>query len=189
MGMACATPRRLVAALEALPYRQGDVELVHFLTGGAVAHDASGQCTSAYRHCSFFSRQRCARGRAAGAVRVRADFRRRAWRAAVARARLVLVEVNSAMPRSMGDSALHISEIDHLVAVEPHAIEYHHPEVAGEVVASFAMGSRRLYDLIDRNPLFVFQPIDLVCDPAVLAAQHKLVSVTQACAFDLTGQP
>lgn len=50
------------------------------------------------------------------------------------------------------------------------------------------MGSRRLYELIDRNPLFSFQPMEAVCDPAVLAAQHKLVSVTQAFAVDLTGQ-
>ena len=50
------------------------------------------------------------------------------------------------------------------------------------------MGSRRLYALIDGNPLFSFQPIEAVCDPATLAQQHKLVSVTQAFAIDLTGQ-
>jgi hypothetical protein len=50
----------------------------------------------------------------------------------------------------------------------------------GKIVTSFAMGSRKLYDLIDRNPLFCFQPMDVVCDPATLAAQHKMVSVTQA---------
>jgi len=50
------------------------------------------------------------------------------------------------------------------------------------------MGSRRLYDLIDRNPLFSFQPIDMVCNPVTIAAQHKMVSVTQAFAIDLTGQ-
>ena len=43
-----------------------------------------------------------------------------------------------------------------------------------KIVASFARGSRRLHALIDRNPLFVFQRLDVVCDPAVLAAQHKL---------------
>ena len=42
--------------------------------------------------------------------------------------------------------------------------------------------------LIDGNPLFSFQPIEAVCDPWTLAAQHKLVSVTQAFAVDLTGQ-
>jgi acyl-CoA hydrolase len=38
--------------------------------------------------------------------------------AAVARARLVIAEVNPAMPRSMGDSTLHISRIHHLVPVD-----------------------------------------------------------------------
>jgi RimJ/RimL family protein N-acetyltransferase len=58
----------------------------------------------------------------------------------------------------------------------------------GKIVTSFAMGSRRLYDLIDRNPLFSFQPIEQVCHPDTIAAQHKMVSVTQAFAVDLTGQ-
>jgi GNAT superfamily N-acetyltransferase len=50
------------------------------------------------------------------------------------------------------------------------------------------MGTQALYALLDNNPAFSFQPIDDVCDPAVLARQHKLVSVTQAFAIDLTGQ-
>ncbi|MDP3084835.1 MAG: GNAT family N-acetyltransferase, partial [Rubrivivax sp.] len=57
-----------------------------------------------------------------------------------------------------------------------------------KIVTSFAMGSRRLYDLIDGNPLFSFQPIEAVCHPDTIAAQHKMVSVTQAFAVDLTGQ-
>ncbi len=57
-----------------------------------------------------------------------------------------------------------------------------------KIVTSFAMGTKRLYDLIDRNPLFSFQPIEAVCDADVIAAQHKMVSVTQAFAIDLTGQ-
>ncbi|HUG26259.1 GNAT family N-acetyltransferase [Piscinibacter sp.] len=58
----------------------------------------------------------------------------------------------------------------------------------GQIVTSFAMGSRRLYDLIDRNPLFSSQPIEAVCQPSVIAAQHRMVSVAQAFAIDLSGQ-
>lgn len=58
----------------------------------------------------------------------------------------------------------------------------------GEVVASYCMGTRRLYDLVDDNPLFQFHPLDYVCRADLLAAQHQLVSVTQAFAVDLTGQ-
>jgi RimJ/RimL family protein N-acetyltransferase len=60
--------------------------------------------------------------------------------------------------------------------------------VTGTVVTSWAMGSRRLYKLVDDNPRFAFHPIDYVCDPAVIAARERMVSVTQAFAIDLTGQ-
>lgn len=60
--------------------------------------------------------------------------------------------------------------------------------VTGDVVASWAMGTRRLYDLVDDDPRFAFQPIDAVCDPTVIAARERMVSVTQAFAIDLTGQ-
>jgi RimJ/RimL family protein N-acetyltransferase len=57
-----------------------------------------------------------------------------------------------------------------------------------KIVASTAFGSQRLYDTIDRNPLFSFAPIDVVCHPATIAAQHRMVSVSQVFAIDLTGQ-
>lgn len=59
---------------------------------------------------------------------------------------------------------------------------------AGKVVASWAMGTRRLYDLIDDDPRFELRPIDEVGAGAVIAAQWGMVSVTQAFAVDLTGQ-
>ena len=56
------------------------------------------------------------------------------------------------------------------------------------VVASMAMGTRRLYDLIDDNPTFALFPIEYVSDPVVVARNTAMVSVTQAFAIDLTGQ-
>lgn len=56
------------------------------------------------------------------------------------------------------------------------------------IVASYCMGSKRLYDLIDDNPMFNFQPIHYVCDPNVIASNYKMVSVSQAFAIDLTGE-
>jgi RimJ/RimL family protein N-acetyltransferase len=56
------------------------------------------------------------------------------------------------------------------------------------IVASYCLGTRRLYDFVDDNPLFAFLPIDQVCDPAVIAANPRVVSLTQAFAVDLTGQ-
>ncbi len=58
----------------------------------------------------------------------------------------------------------------------------------GQVVASYCLGTRRLYDFIDRNPMFSFHPIEYICDPMIMAKNTKLVSVTQAFAMDLTGQ-
>ena len=60
--------------------------------------------------------------------------------------------------------------------------------VTGPVVASFAMGTRRLYDLVDDDARFSFYPIDYVCDPVVIAETPRMVSVTQAFMVDLTGQ-
>jgi len=58
----------------------------------------------------------------------------------------------------------------------------------GQVVASYCMGTKRLYSMINMNPMFSFKPIDYVCDPAILASNNKFVSVSQAFAVDLTGQ-
>jgi len=58
----------------------------------------------------------------------------------------------------------------------------------GQVVASYCLGTRKLYELIDKNPLFSFHPIDYVSDFARITAHNRFVSVTQAFAVDLTGQ-
>jgi acyl-CoA hydrolase/RimJ/RimL family protein N-acetyltransferase len=60
--------------------------------------------------------------------------------------------------------------------------------VTGTVATSWAMGSRRLYDLVDDNPRFAFHPIEYICDPMVIAGKERMVSVTQAFTIDLSGQ-
>jgi acyl-CoA hydrolase/RimJ/RimL family protein N-acetyltransferase len=60
--------------------------------------------------------------------------------------------------------------------------------VTGPVATSWAMGSRRLYDLVDDDPRFAFHPIEYICDPAVIGSRERVVSVTQAFSIDLTGQ-
>ncbi len=56
------------------------------------------------------------------------------------------------------------------------------------IVTSYCLGTRRLYDFVHDNPRFDFQPIEEVCDPRAVAANHRMVSITQAFAIDLTGQ-
>ena len=57
-----------------------------------------------------------------------------------------------------------------------------------KVVTSYCMGTKQLYDFIHFNPMFEFRPIDYVCDPFIIAKNHRMVSVTQAFSIDLTGQ-
>ena len=294
VGTACASPRTLVAALEAMTRPPADLELLHFITTNTVPHDGEGRCTTRFRHRSFFvgSDMRAAIKQGLAeyvpislaqvpqlielgripvdvaliqvtppdefgyvSLGVSVDI----VAAAVAKARLVLAEVNPAMPWTMGDSTLHVSEIDALVPVDTPVLEYIHPvaksqvveriaryiagiiddgstlqigigripeqalkylddrkdlgvhsavitdsvipllergiltgrqksRARGRIVTSFALGSRRLYDLIHRNPLFSFQPIESVCDPYTIASQTRMVAITQAFAMDLTGQ-
>jgi len=178
--------------------------------------------------------------------------------AATQKAKKVVAEINPHMPFTLGDTFLHMDNIDHLVLVETPVIEYtHQPADAvaekiaryiasiiddgstmqigigripnetlkylkgkrnlgihtdvitdsiiplieegiitgveksmhrGKIVASYCLGTRRLYDLIDRNPMFSFHPIEYVSDVRLIAQQKRMVSVTQAFAVDLTGQ-
>ena len=58
----------------------------------------------------------------------------------------------------------------------------------GKVVASFCMGSRRLYDYIDNNPLFEFYPTEYVNDPNIISRHEKMVGINVGLEIDLTGQ-
>jgi len=58
----------------------------------------------------------------------------------------------------------------------------------GCVTTSFCLGSKRLYDFIDDNPLFRFRPTSYVNDPAVIGKQKRMVSINMALEIDLTGQ-
>jgi acyl-CoA hydrolase/RimJ/RimL family protein N-acetyltransferase len=60
--------------------------------------------------------------------------------------------------------------------------------VSGPVATSWAMGSKRLYHLVDDDQRFAFHPIEYICDPTVIATMERMVSVTQAFTIDLTGQ-
>jgi RimJ/RimL family protein N-acetyltransferase len=173
-------------------------------------------------------------------------------------ARMVIAEVNPSMPRTHGDSFVHLDRFDALVEVDTPVAEYLHPKIgeiaehiaryiasiiddgstlqiglgrvpnealrylkdrrdlgihsdvitdgvmdlveAGvvtgrrksrhrdRIVASYCLGTRRLYDFIDDNPGFEFLPIDQVCHPREVSDQSRMVSITQAFAIDLTGQ-
>jgi acyl-CoA hydrolase/RimJ/RimL family protein N-acetyltransferase len=85
--------------------------------------------------------------------------------------------------RNRRDLAVHSD-----VVTEPVADLVEAGVITGPVTASWAMGTHRLYDLLDDNPRFVLQPLDQVCDQTVIAGHDRMVSVTQAFAVDLSGQ-
>ncbi len=58
----------------------------------------------------------------------------------------------------------------------------------GRVTTSFCMGSKKLYDYIDDNPLFCFRPTEYVNDATVIGKQKKMVAINMALEIDLTGQ-
>lgn len=58
----------------------------------------------------------------------------------------------------------------------------------GRTVASLCMGSERLYNYVDNNPVFYFRSSEFVNDPTVIARNDNLVSISSALEVDLTGQ-
>jgi acyl-CoA hydrolase/RimJ/RimL family protein N-acetyltransferase len=58
----------------------------------------------------------------------------------------------------------------------------------GKIIASFVMGTRRLYDWVDENPFIEFHSSDYVNDPFVVSQNDNMVAVNSALEVDLTGQ-
>ena len=57
-----------------------------------------------------------------------------------------------------------------------------------KLVAGFALGTRRLFDFIHRNPMFEFHRTAHVNDPFVIAQNERMVAINSAIEVDLTGQ-
>lgn len=58
----------------------------------------------------------------------------------------------------------------------------------GKVAVSFVMGTKRLYDFIDNNPLIEFQTSDYINDPYLISRNHKMTAINSALQVDITGQ-
>ncbi|RJR30064.1 MAG: GNAT family N-acetyltransferase [Candidatus Latescibacterota bacterium] len=58
----------------------------------------------------------------------------------------------------------------------------------GKIIATFCMGTQRLYDFVDDNPLIEFHPCDYTNDPFLIARNDNMVSINAAIQIDLTGQ-
>lgn len=58
----------------------------------------------------------------------------------------------------------------------------------GKIIAGFVLGTRRVYDFIDNNPVIEFHPQEYVNDPFIIAKNNKMVAINSAIEVDLTGQ-
>jgi acyl-CoA hydrolase len=57
-----------------------------------------------------------------------------------------------------------------------------------KVIATFYMGTKKLYDFIDNNPIFETHPTEYTNHPFVVAKNDKMVAINSAIEVDLTGQ-
>ncbi|NDP38272.1 MAG: acetyl-CoA hydrolase/transferase family protein [Rhodoferax sp.] len=58
----------------------------------------------------------------------------------------------------------------------------------GKMVATFALGSKKLYQFMDRNPALEIHPADYTNDPYLAAKNDKLVAINATLQIDLLGQ-
>ena len=175
-------------------------------------------------------------------------------------AKTVIAEVNQQMPRTLGDSFIHVSKLDWIIPVDyplpelamgdegssdvVEAIAGHIAELIpdgatmqlgigaipdavlkflfekkdlgihtelfsdgiidlveagvltnarktlhqGKIIAGFVIGTKRLYDWVDDNPLIELHPTEHVNDPFVIAQNDRMVAINSAIEVDLTGQ-
>ena len=181
-----------------------------------------------------------------------------AMHAAVRAAKTVIVQFNRAMPRTLGESFIHVDEIDlavevdvppdehpvgdiggverrigeHVAELVPHGATLQlgigaipaavamalrdkrdlgiHTEMftdpvvdlveagvvtgarkernRGKIVTAFLMGTRRLYDFVNDNPMVEMRSVDFTNDTHVIRSFSRMVAVNSAIEVDLTGQ-
>src|SRR5438270_1473453 len=173
-------------------------------------------------------------------------------------ARYVIAQVNDQMPRTYGDSFIHVSDIDAVVESSRPLCAMKKPEISdlqvaiaknvasliedgavlqtgiggipdavlpflmdrkdlgvhselvsdgviplietgvltgarknfkpGKVIVGFALGSKRLFDFVDNNPIFEFRPTAYTNNPERIACNDNMVAINSALQVDLTGQ-
>jgi 4-hydroxybutyrate CoA-transferase len=58
----------------------------------------------------------------------------------------------------------------------------------GKIVATFMMGTKKLYDFVHDNPMVEMRPTDFTNDTHVIRTFSRMVSINSAIEVDLTGQ-
>jgi len=58
----------------------------------------------------------------------------------------------------------------------------------GKIICGFLLGTKRLYEWVDNNPLVELHRTEYVNDPFVVAQNDRMVAINSAIEVDLTGQ-
>ena len=58
----------------------------------------------------------------------------------------------------------------------------------GKIVTAFMMGTPRLYDFVDDNPMVEMRPVDFTNDTHVIRSFSRMTAINSAIEVDLTGQ-
>jgi acetyl-CoA hydrolase len=58
----------------------------------------------------------------------------------------------------------------------------------GKIIAGFIIGTKRLYDFVDDNPIIELHRTEYVNDPFVIARNFRQVAINSAIEVDITGQ-
>ena len=177
---------------------------------------------------------------------------------AAEKSRLVIAEVSPHMPRTLGHSFIHVSQIDYIVETETKPIELSPAKITpvdeaigrncaelvrdgdclqlgigavpdamlgfltdkkdlgihtemfsdgvvdlvnqgvitcskknfhpGKMVATFFMGTEKLYKFVHNNPLVEMFPVDYTNNPGIIAKNDNVVSINSSLQVDFTGQ-
>jgi 4-hydroxybutyrate CoA-transferase len=79
------------------------------------------------------------------------------------------------------DGVVHLAEL----GVVTNRLKTLHP---GKFIATFLMGSRKLYDFVNNNPDVELYPVDYTNDVRIIGRHDNLVSINSALQVDLMGQ-
>lgn len=58
----------------------------------------------------------------------------------------------------------------------------------GKIIAGFMLGTSRLYDFVNDNPIVEMHPTEYVNDPFIISRNDRMVAINSAIEIDLTGQ-
>jgi acyl-CoA hydrolase len=57
-----------------------------------------------------------------------------------------------------------------------------------KIIVGFVLGTKKMFDFVDNNPIFEFHPTAYVNDPWLIARNDRMVAINSCLQVDLTGQ-